>query len=158
VFPVVILKRGPMNTNHKLMVSLIESWQAEDVEQTLALCHADVVFVLNADAETLPYAVEARGKAAVRTLMSEMLAVWERLSYSQALLGTDGDIGRVQTSYKLRHRPSGEILSGTKRSVVQIRDGLVTEIKQHEDAARLAAFLRLVGRDRFGERDDNPPL
>ncbi len=138
------------------MLLLIESWQAQDVEQTLALCHADIVFLLNAEPETLPYAVEARGKVAVRTLMSEMLAVWERLSYVQVLLGADRDVGRVQTSYRLRHRPSGEILIGTKRSVVQIRDGLATEIKQHEDAARLAAFLRLVGRDRSGDNDDNP--
>jgi len=54
-------------------------------------------------------------------------------------------LARVQTRYSLRHRPSGETLSGTKRVALRIEDRIVRRIDEYQDRALVLTFMSLVG-------------
>lgn len=129
---------------YDLTEALIDAWQAQDIEQTIALMRDDVVFRLNRETGDGRFAAEIAGKSNVRALMEYMAEKWEYLAYDQQLLSVDGTVARVQTTYEFLHRASQLRLGGSKRMIVRFRDGLVAEIDQLEDAQRIEAFLRLA--------------
>jgi ketosteroid isomerase-like protein len=132
-----------MCTNSNLIELLIAYWKVQDIEMTLRLCHDDVVYQLHVDPIAVPYAGETRGKDAFRETMHHMQKEWDYVRYESVLLGIEDSVARVQTQFSYRHRASGETLAGSKRWVIVIRDGLVARVDDYQDAALIAAFMRL---------------
>ncbi len=57
----------------------------------------------------------------------------------------DQDTVRTSVEVEIRHLESGETFEGTLRHVWRVRNGLITELDEYVDVARLKAFLRLLG-------------
>lgn len=132
-----------MDCNPQLIELLISYWRLQDIELMLALCHDDVIYRRNMAPE-IAFASEAQGREAVRRLFHSRLQEWEYLEFDPVLLGCADSIGRMHTRYRMLHRASGEILAGSNRTVIHVRDGRVAEIEEFEDVALLAAFIQFA--------------
>lgn len=136
-------REGNMCCDRDVIARLIESWTAQDIDATIDLLHDDVIYRLHSDPDAA-YTGETSGKGEVRGLLEFMLAEWDYIHYEPQLMGVEGGVARIQVRYRLQHRLSGEILGGSKRTVIRLRDGLVAEIDEYEDVALVAAFMRLA--------------
>lgn len=134
-----------MSRNLELVHGLIAYWgEAQDVESLLALCHDDVVYRLHTDPVSTAYTGDRRGKEAVRELLYDILSEWDYLEYEAEVLGEENGTARLQCRYRRLHRPSGNVLTGSKRVVVRVKREQVSEIDVFEDAPMVGAFLRLA--------------
>ena len=129
-------------------VALIEAslkyWCAQDVEATLSTYADDIVYHVYTFQQPSPQFAELSGKQAVRTLLYDILAGFDYLSYASDLLELREGVARVQTRFVLRHRESGESLSGSKRQRVYIANGEIVRIDEYHDVAMVDAFMRLT--------------
>lgn len=142
-----------------VVVALLACWRAQDVEMTLLHCDEDVVYSLYLPREMVPFGGEARGKAAWRDVLHTMLEQYDYLRYDPDIVGVNGDVVRVQTQFRFRHRRTGEILEGTMRTVFTTGNGLVLRVDEYLDEALVAAFVQLTrNREAMNEVIEPPEL
>jgi len=130
--------------NHAIVASWIACWAAQDVELTLAHLDENVVYQIHASCDVLPFGGEKRGHEALRDLMFNVLADFDVLLYSPDFIKVAENGTRAHVRYIYRHRATGEELDGTRRLVVQIRDGLIVRIDGYKDDRMVVAFMRLT--------------
>ena len=139
------LNRSPDPSRHRALVqSILDFWRVQDVEQTLSGLSEGILYQLYTFHNARPSLQLLTGKDAVRTMMFEVLAQFDYLHYEPTVLDVSGGIGRVQIQFDLRHRASGERLTGSKRQFYVIGDHVITRINEFHDTALVAAFLRLT--------------
>jgi ketosteroid isomerase-like protein len=134
--------RGSHLESHAVVASWIACWAAQDVEMTLAHLHQDIVYKVHASA--LPFGGEKCGHDALRELMFTVLADFDVLLYEPSFIRVDSAEARAHVSYVYRHRTTGEVLEGTRRLLIQIRDGLILRIDGYYDDHMVEAFMRLT--------------
>jgi ketosteroid isomerase-like protein len=122
--------------------ALTAYWSAQDVELTLGCFSDDVIYQLYICRSALPFGGEVHGKAAVRDLLFDILAVFDYVRYEPVILACSRGVARVQTHYVMRHRASGEELSGSKRFVCTLQGGLITRVFEYHDVELVEAFMR----------------
>ena len=125
----------------------------------LSLFADNIVYTLNIDplggepsGRALPeppsdladYQTERRGKNEVRAMLYALLADFDYLHYDARMRDTLGGVVRVNARYTLRHRATGEVLTGTKRFVCHVEGELLARVDEFQDAALVAAFRRLM--------------
>ena len=137
-------RRGPRLHDHQIAASWIACWSAQDVEMTLAHLHEDIVYKVHGTRDVLPFSGEKRGHEALRDLMFTVLADFDVLFYSPNFIRTTSSGARAHVGYIYRHRATGEILEGTRRLLLQFRDGLIVRIDGYYDDLMIEAFLRLT--------------
>jgi ketosteroid isomerase-like protein len=130
--------------NQAVVASWIACWAAEDVEMTLAHLHENVVYKVHSSREVLPFGGEKRGQEALRDLMFTVLTDFDVLLYLPNFIKPVGNGVRANVSYIYRHRATGEILEGTRRLLIQIRDDLIVRIDGYYDDRMIEAFMRLT--------------
>jgi ketosteroid isomerase-like protein len=91
-----------------------------------------------------PYVLE--GKPAYRTFLMSIVSVAESATATEHFHFEDG-VGRAKVEAYIRHRRTGYVLSGTFRQVVTFRGRKIAKIEEYHDAAKMAAFWRLVTSD-----------
>ncbi len=126
-----------------IVASWIGSWAAGDVETTLAHLHDGIVYKIHTSV-VLPFGGEKRGHEALRELMFTVLADFDVLLYSPNYIRASNDGVRANVGYIYRHRATGEVLEGTRRLLIQIRDGLIGRIDGYYDDRMVEAFMRLT--------------
>ena len=67
---------------------------------------------------------------------------------------SDG-VGRALIGAVIRHKDTGHKLAGTFRQVVYYRNNQIAQLEEFHDAARMAAFWRLVAGEAID--DDSTP-
>ena len=70
--------------------------------------------------------------------------LFDYLAYSSDLLELYDGVARVQCQFVLRHRASGESLSGSKRQRLYVEQGEIVRIDEYHDIAMVNAFMRLT--------------
>ncbi len=139
--------------------AVIASWNAQDVETTLAHCSEDVFYALYISEETVPFGGVTVGKEAMRGTLHMMLEQFDYLRFDRSIAGVDGDIVRVQTQFKFHHRRTGSNLEGTMRTAFTVKDGLVVRCDEYLDQHLVETFMRLVRhREAAGEIVQPPEL
>ena len=135
--------RSP-SSDRAVVEATLSYWSAQDVEQTVALFADDIVYQLYICQSAHPFGGERIGRDAVRDMLYDLLADFDYLSYRPVILAVRDGVARVQTHYHLRHRATGEHLTGSKRFVCVLQGGLVTRIHEYHDAPLVEAFMRLT--------------
>lgn len=107
------------------------------------LCAPDIIYTLNVDPETHQLGGETVGWEAVNAMMLGIRDVFDYLVYRPRILGVEGNKVRVRVEIVFRHRPSGELLTGSIRAVHTVRDDRIVRVDEYVDAAMLEAFMRL---------------
>lgn len=123
----------------------LEAYRDADYEGFFALLADDVVYTLYLDEEVLPFAGVARGKAEMRARLEHMHRAFEYVLWRPLSVFPRGEIATNQIEFMLRHRDSGEMVTGRCRFVTHVVGGLVVKVDEHHDAERIQAFVRLVG-------------
>lgn len=135
--------RSP-SSDHAVVEAMLSYWSAQDVEQTISLLAGDIVYQLYVCQSVHPFGGERVGREAVRDMLFDLLADFDYLSYRPVILDVRDGVARVQTHYHMRHRATGEHLTGSKRFVCTLQGGLVTRIHEYHDAPLVEAFMKLT--------------
>lgn len=118
------------------------AWYERDIEGVLACYTDDLYYWCNAGAEeNTPYVVE--GKPAMRTFLRSIMAVADSGSVAEYFKFADG-VARASIECFIRHRRTGLTLAGSYRQIVTFRGRKIARLQEFHDAAKLAAFWRLV--------------
>ena len=139
-----------------IVESFFASWGAQDVELSATHFHEDMVYELHSATRELPYTGVTRGKAAVREVLFTILKDFDYLKYDAHINSVEGDTVRAQVSFIYRHRPSGEVLDGTRRLVFRISDGFIVRMDRFHDDQRVDAFMRLTQHHMTTKQVANP--
>lgn len=110
----------------------------------------DIVYTLNVSPDALPIGGETVGWDAVNAMMLGIRDVFDYLVYKPHILSVDGNVVRARIELMLRHKPSGEILTGQMRSVFTVRDGLIARVDEFVDAPMVESFMRLFSAGKDG--------
>lgn len=143
--------------NRAVVESFLACWTVQDVELTIDHVHEDFVYALYISETALPYGGETRGKDNVRAVLYAILAEFDYLRYEPEIVAVEGNAVRTSVAFVYHHRRTGENLSGTKRMVFQLADGLVTRIDEYHDAAKVEAFMRLAAQRTEADEVTAPP-
>lgn len=133
--------------------SLLEAahaaWCKGEIETLLSYYADDCVYWCNAGAlDGSPFVVE--GKQHFRTFLRSIASVAESISVIEHFQFEDG-IGRAKIEAYIRHRRTGHVLAGTYRQIVTYRGRKIARSEEYHDAAKMAAFWRLVTSDETAE-------
>ncbi len=119
-------------------------WAAQDVDMTVSTFSEDIVYQLFVSRSARPFGIERVGREAVREMLYDVLADFDYVSYESDILEAGNGVARVRSCYCMRHRATGEELTGSKRFVCTVRDGLLTRIHEYHDAVLVEAFIKLA--------------
>lgn len=118
------------------------AWSEGDVDQMLRNYSDDVVYWCNTGGpDSGPLTIT--GKAALAEFLRAARAVTESVCVSEYFRLIDG-VGRSKVEAFIRHKRTGHTLSGSYRQLVTFRDGKITRVEEFHDAAKFAAFWRLI--------------
>ena len=119
-------------------------WAASDIEGFLELFTEDVLYNVNVDGLAVPYASSALGKEDVRQRLQFLLHVFTVDRFEPEIIVDEGDHWRSLVIGHYTHRRTGEQLHVRIRFRVWFRDGLISRMDEHHDAAYVEAFQRFV--------------
>jgi ketosteroid isomerase-like protein len=119
-------------------------WASGDLEGFLDLFTEDVLYNVNVDGLAVPYAASALGKEDVRQRLQFLLHVFTVDRFEPEIIVDEGDRWRSLVVGHYTHRKTGEVLKVRIRFRVWFRDGLISRMDEHHDAAYVEAFQRFV--------------
>lgn len=126
-----------------------DAWCKGEIERLLSYYADDLTYWCNAGSlDGTPYVIE--GKPAYRTFLRSIASVAESASVTEHFTFEDG-VARASVEAYIRHRRTGHTLSGTYRQVVTYRGRKILKIEEFHDAAKMAAFWRMVTSDEAAE-------
>lgn len=118
------------------------AWSRGDIERLLSYYADDLTYWCNAGSlDGVPYIVE--GKAAYRTFLRSIVSVAESATATEHFTFEDG-VARAKVEAYIRHRRTGHTLSGSYRQIVTFRGRKIVRVEEFHDAAKMAAFWRMV--------------
>jgi ketosteroid isomerase-like protein len=118
------------------------AWSNADIEGVLSCYVDDLTFWCNSGGPD-GGALLITGKANLRAFLQSIVDVAESVSVSEYFRLADG-IGRAKIECYIRHRKTGHTMAGSYRQLVSYRDSRILQISEYHDAARMAAFWRLI--------------
>ncbi|HRN89714.1 hypothetical protein [Hyphomicrobium sp.] len=112
------------------------------MEQVLSCYADDLIYWCNAGSlEGTPMVIE--GKSEFRTFLYTINAVVQGTSVAEYFQFEDG-VARASIACHIRHRRTGLIMTGSYRQVATFRGRKIARMDEFHDAAKFAAFWRLV--------------
>jgi ketosteroid isomerase-like protein len=118
------------------------AWSRGDVEGVLSQYTEDLTYWSNVGGpDGAPLTIE--GKPAFRLFVEGIAATMESASVLEQFRLTDG-IGHARVEFYVRHKLTRHALSGAYRQVTTFKNGRIVRAEQFHDAARTAAFMRLI--------------
>lgn len=126
-----------------------DAWCRGDIERLLGCYADDCVYWCNAGVKLgVPFVLE--GKSAFRAFLRNIQLVADSRSVID-LFQFDGKVARAQIDAYVRHRQTGHVLAGSYRQVVTYRGTEIWQVQEYHDAAKMAAFWRLVTSEQAAE-------
>jgi ketosteroid isomerase-like protein len=139
------LKKLDAHTAREILDGSHNAWSRGDIERLLSYYVDDVTYWCNAGSlDGVPYIVE--GKAGYRTFLRSIVSVAESATATEHFTFEDG-IARAKVEAYIRHRRTGHTLSGSYRQIVTFRGRKILRVEEFHDAAKMAAFWRMVTSD-----------
>jgi ketosteroid isomerase-like protein len=118
------------------------AWSRGNVEDILAQYDDEVTFWSNVGGAT----GEPRtiiGKSAFRAFVEALAQDMEGVTVTEHFHFVDG-VARAKVEYYVLHKSTGHVLCGSYRQVTPFRGGRILRVDQYHDAARTAAFWRMI--------------
>ena len=142
------LKKLDADTAREVLDGTHAAWSEGDIERVLSFYTDDLAYWCNAGSMGEPSTLE--GKPAFRTFLHSILAVAESGSVTEYFHFDDG-VARASVECYILHRRTGLRLSGSFRQVVHFRGRKIARLEDYHDAAKMAAFWRLVSSEQTAE-------
>lgn len=128
----------------KVVESIWDVWSRRDKEAALTYLADDILYALYVPEDVLPFGGATRGKASVSDRLQTILDVFETDSYVGRIMSCDGDVVHGVVEYAFRHKLTQQVIDGSMRHVVKVRDGKAAEWHEYTDTERIRAFMLLV--------------
>ncbi|MFT3731646.1 MAG: nuclear transport factor 2 family protein [Hyphomicrobium sp.] len=125
------------------MESAQEAWNSGSVEGVLDKYVDDIVYTTNTGGPN-GESLTIRGKENVRLRFQKAMEVIDSRSHLESARWENGLV-RTRLTAELRHRATGHCLQLSLRQVLRFRGFRIAEMQDFHDAAKLAAFWRLIG-------------
>ena len=135
------MKKFDSHMAREVLDSVHNAWSQGEIELILSYYADDVIYWCNAGLDGAPYTIE--GKPGLRTFLHSIVSVAESATATEYFQFEDG-IGRAKVEAYVRHRRTGHVLSGSFRQIVTYRGRKIAKVEEFHDAAKMAAFWRLV--------------
>jgi len=119
-------------------------WAKRDKAAAIALFSPDIVYDLHIPEEVVPFGGETRGKAAVSDRLQMILDQFDTLLYAGHVVKVDGEKVHGLVDYRFRHKLTGEVIDGSMRHQILVRDGRIVSLRETHDIEKVKAFMRLV--------------
>jgi ketosteroid isomerase-like protein len=131
------------------------AWSRGDIEGVLAQYVDDLTYRCNTGGPNgAPLSIV--GKRALRAFIESIAAVADSMSVTDYFRYQDG-IGRASVECYIRHKGTGHMLAGSYRQIVTYRDGKIARSEEYHDAAKMAAFWRLIAGEPLGNMTSLEP-
>jgi ketosteroid isomerase-like protein len=118
------------------------AWSNGDIEGVLNQYTDDLTYWSNTGApDGGPLVIE--GKDGLREMLNSIVAVAESVSVAEYFRFIDGT-GRANIECYIRHKTTGHTMVGSYRQVVTYRGDRISRTDEFHDAARMAAFWRMI--------------
>lgn len=121
------------------------AWSNRDIAGLLACYCDDVRYTCNIGPNPSEPFV-ALGKQAMMDFLLPVLDIATSMSVVQRF-AFKNDMATATVACFLTHHATGHVLSGKYRQIVAFRDDKIAQIDEFHDAARIAAFWKLVNAD-----------
>jgi ketosteroid isomerase-like protein len=132
-----------------ILESTHHAWCKGEIERLLSYYADDCTYWNNAGSlDGAPFILE--GKAHFRTFLTSIYAVAESATVIESFQFEDG-VACANVAAYIRHRRTGHVLSGTFRQVITYRGRKIQRNEEYHDAAKMAAFWKMVTCDDSGE-------
>lgn len=119
------------------------AWSSGSLESMLVWFTEDASYTSNIGPNFgEPYMIA--GKDAIRGFLAPIMQIAESMSVIDHFV-VDNGVSRARISCFIRDKATGLVLSGTYTQKHSYRDGLIASVEEIHDAAKMAAFWRLVG-------------
>lgn len=129
----------------EIVEAMLRCWAVQDVERTLSWCAESIVCVRHVPSvDGSSSGRRMFGIERLRTQMFDFLAEFCVLDYRPVICGVTEGSARLQVHFAYHHLASGELLTGSKRVLLQISDGAVVRMEIFHDGPRLRAFWSLA--------------
>lgn len=149
------MKKLDAHAARDLLDGAHDAWCKGEIERLLSYYTDDFTYWCNAGSlDGIPYTIE--GKQAYRTFLRSIAAVAESASVTEHFQFENG-VGRAKVEAYIRHRRTGHVLSGSYRQLVTYRGRKIQRLDEFHDAAKMAAFWRLVTSDEPAEQRKDEP-
>ncbi len=120
------------------------AWRLQDIDATLGYCAYDFHYTVHQPEGVKGLGGHMVGKAAVRPYLVAVCGIWEFIYLAPVSLSVNGNKVRGLTRFHSVHRRTGLPLTGTKRHVWQVENGLITSVEEYHDAGQIKAFLAMA--------------
>ena len=135
--------------NYETARAIVESahaaWNAGNLDGVLSNYVDDLVYTCNTGGPA-GEPVTLYGKTAMRERFAPVLVTVESKTSVDGF-SFEGGIARIRLSSCVRHKATGHVLAGSFRQVMHFRGFKICKLEDYHDAARMAAFWRLVQSD-----------
>jgi ketosteroid isomerase-like protein len=131
-----------------------EAWSLGNLTRLLSLYSPNIVYTCNAEPAE-GSSVRYVGRAAMRTFLEPILRQVESISVVEAF-HFDGVKARTTISTFVKHFQTGIEMNSQYRQVIRFESGLVGQLEEFHDAARLAAFWKLVAHTQAMQTQGRP--
>jgi ketosteroid isomerase-like protein len=121
------------------------AWSNRDTDALMACYCDDIRYSCNTGPSNAEPFV-AVGKSQMLGFLEPVLEITESMSVVERFK-LDDNVARATISCFVKHTATGHVLSGTYRQILVFRDGRIAEIEEFHDAARIAAFWKMVHGD-----------
>ena len=137
-----------LDLNYDTAKAIVDSahaaWNAGDIEGVLAKYVDDLVYMPNFAPDGDPKPIY--GKEHFRQRFTPVLAIVESKTSIDSFHFQDG-LARVHLSVFVRTRTTNHVLTGSYRQKFHFRGFRICKLEDFHDAAKMAAFWRLVDAD-----------
>jgi ketosteroid isomerase-like protein len=118
------------------------AWSRGDIEGVLAQYVDDLTYWCNTGGpDGTPLTISS--KDGLRAFLASIAAAAESVSVVDHFRLQDG-VGRASVEGYIRHKDTGHTLTGTYRQVVTYHEDKIVRLEEYHDAAKMAAFWRLI--------------
>ena len=128
-------------TARSIVEAAHSAWNAGSIDGMLQKYVDDLEYITNTGSDGNSLTI--RGKEAFRARFEPVMAILCSRTSIESFHFENG-IARVRLSAYARHRDTGLELSGSYRSLYQFRGFQICKLEDFHDAAKMAAFWRLV--------------
>lgn len=121
------------------------SWSAGDLKGLLGRHSENVCYQSNTgSADGSP--ITLIGREQLGAYLSPMIQVIESATVVDSFRYERG-VARAQVIAYVKHKSTGHVLTGTYRQVVHFQNSLICRLEEFHDAAKMAAFWKLISVD-----------
>lgn len=120
------------------------AWEAGDFDRFMSFIADDILYLVNVDGMSVPYAMSAVGKVDVSQRLQLLLDTFDVTTFAVEHVVHEAESTRTRVHGVYRHKKTGEILDIRVRFRCWVADGLLHRIEETHDARYIEAFERFV--------------